>query len=241
MAQLDKYDLNFSVNRLPKKLFEIMKRVEWYGKIFVGGGFIRGIIAGEKINDVDLFVQSKEDAALLSGLLAEKPSDLVKTDNAYTIKGRLPIQIIHRWVFEKPEDVSMSFDFTVCCAVVFFDGKVWGSFCCDRFYIDLSARRLVYRSPERNEDAGGSMLRVLKYYQRGYRIPLDSLGAVVSRLINRIDYNSVQEAMKANQITKEEQVAKVITGLLREVDPNIDPNHFSHLPAMVEQEGLEYA
>lgn len=234
MIKLDTYDLNFCVNRLPKKLFDLMKSKEWSSKIFVGGGFIRGIIAGEKLNDVDVFAQSAGDTGLLSGLLAERPTDIIKTANAYTIKTKLPIQIIHRWLFEKPENVSDSFDFTVCCAVIFFDGTKWDSHCCDRFYIDLSSKRLVYRSPARNEDAGGSMLRVLKYYQRGYRIPLDSLGSVISRLVKNVDEESIVEGMRVNQVTREQQMAKVITGLLREVDPNIDPNHFSHLPSMEE-------
>jgi hypothetical protein len=36
------------------------------------------------------------------------------------------------------------------------------------------------------------------------------------------------------ELPYEQQMAKVITGLLREVDPNIDINHLSHLPAVEE-------
>ena len=50
-------------------------------------------------------------------------------------------------------------------------GGEYVGLCNIRFYPDLAARRLVYTSPLRNEDAGGSILRVLKFYQRGYRIP----------------------------------------------------------------------
>jgi hypothetical protein len=218
--QLDKFDLNFCVNRLPKKLVEVVKSSKQ--KLFIGGGYIRGVIAQEKINDINLFVSTAEDAAVFAGLLSHTPKDIYKTENAYTIRAPLPLQIIHRWVFDKPEDVSLSFDFTVCCAVIWFENDVWHSFCDDRFYTDLASKRLVYRSPARNEDAGGSLLRVLKYYQRGYRIPLDSLGAVIARLMS---------AVKMDVIDSEETMARVITGLLREVDPNIDPNHISHLPS----------
>jgi len=31
--------------------------------------------------------------------------------------------------------------------------------------------------------------------------------------------------------TPEQQWAKVLTGLLREIDPNVDPNHIYHLPS----------
>ena len=30
---------------------------------------------------------------------------------------------------------------------------------------------------------------------------------------------------------QEKQLAKVLTGLLREVDPNVDPEHIAHLPS----------
>ena len=98
-----------------------------------------------------------------------------------------------------------------------------------RFYEDLAAKRLRYTSPQRNEDAGGSMLRVLKFYQRGYRIPLNCLGAVVSRLVKGIDFDAVSGGTEA---TREKQIAKVISGLLREVDPNVDPEHIAHLPSI---------
>lgn len=228
--QLDKFDLKFCVQRLPKKVVDIMKDKAWEGKIFMGGGFIRGVIAQEKLNDVDLFAQNKEAANLLAGLLADNKSDIHITDNAITVRGKLPIQIITRWVFDKPEDVAKSFDFTVCCAVIFYWNGKWDSYCDDRFYVDMASRRLVYRSPDRNEDAGGSMLRVLKYYQRGYRIPLDSLGAIMARTIRDVDHDKVANG----ELPYEQQMAKVITGLLREVDPNIDINHLSHLPSVEE-------
>jgi hypothetical protein len=231
---LDRNDLNMVIRRLPKELVELLKQVKWKNKIFLGGGFIRGVIANEKINDIDLFCSNKEDANLFAGVLSKdkKGNDIIKTENAITLKGRTPIQIITRWLFEKPEDVALSFDFTVCCAVVWFDGEKWCSFTDDRFYIDLSSKRLVYRIPIINEDAGGSMLRVLKYYQRGYRIPLDSLGSVIARLMKGVELSLIRDGLK-----DEEQVGKVITGLLRVVDPNIDVNHDSHLPS--NQEDVE--
>jgi hypothetical protein len=91
----------------------------------------------------------------------------------------------------------------------------------------LAAKRLVYRSPIRNEDAGGSMLRVLKYYQKGYRIPLNSLGSVIARIVKAIDFEKVDAK-------NEFQVGKIVTGLLREVDPDIDPLHIAHLPSNIE-------
>jgi len=223
MDKLDYQDLKFALLRMPKNLIALMKSEEWHNSIYVGGGFIRSIIAREPINDIDLFVKTEKDAELLAYKLAAKKRDVHKTDNAYTIRGgNLPVQIIKRWLFQEPKAVSDSFDFTVCCAVIFYDGTSWDSYCDKRFYIDLASKRLIYRNPVRNEDAGGSLLRVLKYYQRGYRIPLDSLGAVIARLIKDIDTHE-------QPIKDEFGTAKIITGLLRVVDPAIDPFHEAHL------------
>ena len=73
------------------------------------------------------------------------------------------------------------------------------------------------------------MLRVLKFYQRGYRIPLDSLGAVIARLCQAVNWGKIE-----THGNTEAQLGKVLTGLLREVDPNIDPLHESHLPSTEE-------
>ena len=229
--ELDIHDLRWAVQRLPKNLKKIMQTKEWGKAIFVGGGYLRSIVGQEKINDVDVFVKSEKEAELLAYKLADDKKSVYKTDNAYTVRNSyIDIQIIHRWVFNEPQDVANSFDFSCCCAVVYCDVDqesekfLWGSYCDDRFYKDVAAKRLVYRNPVRNEDAGGSMLRVLKYYQKGYRIPLNSLADVVVRLLRPVDLDLIKN--------DEKQLSKVITGLLREVDPNIDPLHESHLPSL---------
>ena len=106
----------------------------------------------------------------------------------------------------------------------------------DDFYSDLAAKRLVYRAPQRNEDAGGSILRVLKFYQRGFRIPLDSLGAVIARLVNQIDPAAIEAGIHHGDDllgkTIEERWAHIITSKLHEVDPMVNPAYFSHLPSL---------
>lgn len=247
MSELQRHDLKFALLRAPRKLLELMKSSEWAGKVFIGGGYLRSIVSGEPINDVDVFVNTAQDAKKLSDLLAiekyPKPGHRVfKSDNAYTVRGMGPaVQIIHRWVFNRGEDAANSFDFTICCAMFWWGQEIkgvtparWLSYCDDRFYPDLAAKRLVYRKPVRNEDAGGSMLRVLKYYQKGYRIPLDSLSAVIARLMTGYTITHKDYDHKLD----EENVAKVVCGLLREVDPDIDPNHIAHLPADNSEETL---
>lgn len=222
-STLNSHDVYWCVRRLPKSVFDLMKKHRQL--VTLAGGYVRSCIAHEDINDIDLFTSSKDMAGVLAKQLAGdgKPFE---TDNAFTVKPKpgLPVQFIHRWTFAKPQDVVPSFDFTVALAALWWAGERWESLCDERFYTDLAAKRLVYCSPARNEDAGGSILRVLKFYQRGYRIPLDSLGAVISRLVMGVD----EQKLYHKDVPREQMLSKVLTGLLREVDPLIDPNHFAH-------------
>lgn len=228
MCQIEllKEDLYWCVQRLPKDVKALLK--DRGNQLFIAGGFIRACIANEKPSDIDIFSQDKVSAELFATVLKGKLYQFLETDNAFTVygKGRLSVQFIHKWTFEKPSDVIPSFDFTIAKAVIWCDGKKWHSLCDERFYQDLAAKRLIYCSPTRIEEAGGSILRVLKFYQRGYRIPLESLGAVIARIMTGVDFE---------RATTESEWALALSGLLREVDPLIDPNHISHLPEITEE------
>ena len=222
MQKLMWHDLQWCLRRCPAPLLEILKRNP--AQVFVAGGMIRSCVTNEPINDIDVFAPSKHASKLFARELADPSHEIIETENAYTVKGlRLSVQFIHRWTFTKPEEAIDSFDFTIAMAAFWFDDG-WKSIVGDRFYADLAGHRLIYRSPKRNEDAGGSLLRVLKFYQRGYRIPLDSLGAVVARLMQGVEFDKLNPK-------HEPMLAKVITGLLREVDPLVDAEHIAHLPA----------
>lgn len=214
MAFLHSYDLQRLTNLLPKKLVEAMKN-ETLPVIYVGGGCIRSVVTGEPVNDIDIFTSSLAAADTLVTYLQED-FETVVTDNATTIKAPLPLQIIHRWTFENVERVVDSFDFTVCCAAIVYNRtmKKFESYTHPDFYADLAAKRLTYLQPIRNEDAGGSIIRVLKYYQKGYRISLQSLAHVIARLVKGIDVNRIENGLK-----DEREVGLIINGLLKEVDP----------------------
>jgi hypothetical protein len=235
MNELSDYDLLLAVRKLPRVLVELMKK--YPGRIFVAGGYLRSVITSEQINDIDVFTDTPELARACAGWVAdEHKKKMIETNNAFTIYTRPhPIQFIHRWTFSRPWECVQSFDFTIARAAIWWASTgtlvdyaaktetpqgAWCSTCDDEFYQDLAARRLVYCSPVRIEEAGGSLLRVLKFYQRGYRIPMDSLGAVLARIVSGIKEFSTAD---------EQWTATVITGLLREVDPLIDPDHISHL------------
>jgi len=231
MDELLHEDLTWAVRCMPRRVKSVMQK---HGSsVFIAGGYIRARVAGETPSDVDLFVSSKPKAREVALAIADGNEKAVhETPNALTIKGTgLTAQVIHRWVFSNPEECTKSFDFTIVQAAIWYEpqgnnGKgLWRSICSPRFYQDLAARRLVYTKPERNEDAGGSTLRILKYYQRGYRIPLDSMGAVLARLCMAVRWDGIVD---------EEDAAGIITGLLREVDPAIDPTHAAHMPSSTE-------
>ena len=219
---LNKQDLHFCVKRLPKRLKGLIEKEEKI--IIIAGGYIRSIITGETISDIDVFAGDKKTSEVFARKLINNKNDLYITDNAITIKNLyIPVQFIHRWVYDNPLNVIKSFDFSICQAAIWYDKKEkkWSSQCSNNFYQDLAAKRLVYLSPDRNEDTGGSLLRVLKYYQRGYRIPLDSFGAVLARLFESIEWNSGMA---------EQNIATLITGLLLEVDPAGFIDNNAYLP-----------
>lgn len=244
MTSLNVHDLQFALRRLPRKLRVLMQEEEFRGNVFVGGGFLRSVVSGEEISDIDVFSPSPAFGRQLAYLLVKRQfgyqlplnatqdqtdafykRNIYETANALTLTKFNPvIQIIHRWSFSNPLDIINSFDFSVCCAAIGVDstGKFYG-LTHDRFYPDLAAKRLVYLSPKREEEPGGSMLRVLKYYQKGYRMPLDSLAAVIARISLAVEWNKIGK--------DEERAATIITALLRTVDPLVDLTHEAHLPA----------
>lgn len=233
LTSLNQRDLNWVVRRLPRYVREFLeKHGRRDSRAMLAGGFIRAAVANEEISDIDLFSPSAQRAedwakALALDIPGTTKTRIVRTKNAITLcDRRLPVQFIHRWTYDSPEALVNSFDFTIARATVWFDEplKQWKSLCDEDFYADLAAKRLVYRAPVRDEDAGGSMLRVLKFYQRGYRIPMDALAGVIHRLVR----NYSPSRGDAKGIDYEQWIA----ARLFEVDPLIDLTHAAHLPAI---------
>ena len=210
-------DLNYIVNRLPTDVRKLMKK----GNIYLAGGFIRSCIANEQVNDIDLWGADAEQLKVTAQLFAgERKVRCMMTDNACTIltPNRTPVQFITRWTFNDPVVLAESFDYSIASAVVWYEpgvagiGGQWKSHCHEHFYADLAAKRLRYLHPVRNEDAGGSMLRMTKFLARGYRIAPESLAGLIARMnagIRRDDFLQKDEGYQA----------MVYAGLLREVDP----------------------
>ncbi len=247
------HDLQTCLRRAPVPLLAACKK--FGNSLIVAGGYIRACASNEIVNDADCFAPSKDTAREIALYLASCNGEkfpVHETPNAFTILSyRIPIQIIHRWVFNDITTCIESFDFTISRAGFWWkpspavpftnpdqtvtmveQGGDWCGVVDSHFYQDLAAKRLIYCAPVRNEDAGGSLLRVLKYYQRGYRIPLDSYAAVISRLMMGVRTSYIEAHDEANwQVPVELKLTGEITRLLREVDPEIDPKHIAHLPS----------
>jgi hypothetical protein len=215
-------DLRFVVSRIPRDVRQLMEKWD----LSLGGGFIRELISGGEVKDIDLF---GSDKAKLRAALEELRHSrealkgdrcrIHQSDNADTLftQGKMPVQVIHRWTYDAHAKVAESFDFTVCSAVLWLNsgnGAEWTSCIHMDFYRDLAAKRLVSTHPVRNEDAGGSMLRIIKFVKRGYNIQMPSLGGVIARLTMDARFDS-------SIMSDETGRTKVLTGLLREVDPLI--------------------
>lgn len=223
MDRLTETDLHFVVRRIPKHVRALLEeRPNW---LLLAGGFIRDTIAGIPAKDLDLLGRDKLGLKGSADRLAniyrgDGPAKVIvhETDNALTVIAppRMPVQFITRWTFDEAESCMRSFDFTVCQAVIWRTGLGWASACSEHFYSDLAARRLRYTFPVRQEDAGGSMMRVRKFLARGWNIQADSLGGVIARIADKVQWEKINRLTGAE---REKELAGVIGGLLREVDP----------------------
>lgn len=242
--------LTWCVRQLPKTLRSVLESGN-FPRVLVAGGFCRSVVSGEEPNDVDVWVPNVAAIGPLTCALGVQPKDemtqemmvkVVSTDNATTLRDFDPvIQIIRRWTFSSPEDCLRSFDFTIAKAAIWFGSsdpeglaasdQKWHSLCDPRFYPDLAAKRLIYTSPQREEDEGGSMLRMLKFYNRGFQAPLSTIAAVIARAAKNIGVaNSVQSRMAGHGSTfSEGEAAQLIESRLRVIDPADDPRDEGHL------------
>ncbi len=209
-------DLHHVLARLPRDIINLLRKRP---ELMLGGGFIRSTIAGEHVNDIDLFGPSRDVLELIAKSFAiDREARFHSTDNAFTVltPGRQPVQFIHRWTYADAATLLSEFDFTIAQCVIWWapapDNRgEWRSLISEHFYPDLASKRLRYLSPERNEDAGGSLLRARKFLARGYHIEAHSLAKVVARLVKGV--------RDPGRFDDEQWLGSVLTGLLREVDP----------------------
>jgi hypothetical protein len=231
MRDLTYRDGQWVCQRLPGNLRVILE-FDFPG-VVVAGGFVRDVISRDTPTDIDLFIPRDFDTERLSKKIVERfrlnQEDVHTTPNAWTFRTRpLVIQMIHRWRFDDIDSCLASFDFTISQAgIVYVKNHGWKSRCSDAFYEDLASRRLIYTSPAREEEPGGSFLRLLKFYSRGYRAPLESSADLLGRLMYKTleafpfigKCEEGHPAVLDSTVASESSMSHHIRGLLVNVDP----------------------
>lgn len=191
-----------AVEKLPEFVVGILKQ---YGKdVIVAGGFLRSIAQNEEIHDVDLFVTGKELAEKIGEELKVTNHKLRTTPKSYYVKTDPIVQVIHKFVYPTVEELIESFDFTIACAAIWWDKdkNTWDSYCLgtefynETYYWDLEGKALVFRYPDREDDAMSGVLRMLKFAKMGYHIPKETVAGVVGRAFSKLPLTGIEEDKK---------------------------------------------
>lgn len=153
-----------------KELQQIEQAAAYFrpANAFIAGGALTSAFTGQPINDVDFYFKSKE--AFMEAV-AHAYSDglwcVAATDRAVTfISNTDVIQLMHFDFFETAEAIFDAFDYTVCMAAYDMDKKEF--IFSENFMKHAAQRHLSFHSGTRYPY--GSLLRVLKYQDRGYKI-----------------------------------------------------------------------
>lgn len=161
---------------------------------FIAGGAITSVFTGQPINDVDFYFKSKEDFIIAVGqAYDERFWCLAATDRAVTFaNGDGIIQLMHFDFFSNANDVFDAFDFTVCMGAYDLDAKEFVFQ--DNFFKHAAQRHLNFHSGTRYPY--GSLLRVLKYQDRGYRINRGDL-LRIGLSLQKVEINSWDDLANA--------------------------------------------
>lgn len=183
VSTLRAVDVERCIEQLPSAVRDALVRHP--EGLVLAGGFVRDVVTGDGVRDIDLFASDEALAVTVANELAVKMGvGMHSGSNLFTLASSPPVQVSFCMPFDCPVEVVEKFDFTVCRASLWHDCGVWKSKVDPRFYPDAAARRLRYCSPDRLEDRpGASLVRILKFYERGYRVSLTSLGRAVARLV----------------------------------------------------------
>lgn len=176
-------------------------------KCVLAGGAITSLFTGKEVNDLDLYVTTKEALGrILSEAYGHSDMDYLgmyelhvkfATERSILMKEsrkEIPLQLIHYKVHENVESIFNSFDFTVCMGA--FDFATEEFVFHKDFFLDNSRRRLSFN---KNTDFPVvSLLRTNKYKTKGYDISKSELLRVAFTIANK-DYNSWEDVISECQ------------------------------------------
>lgn len=183
-TELTAQEIERVMARLPLEVARLLMNAN--GGLVLAGGCIRDVLDNKEPKDIDLFACNKISAEYAHTHLRKRAfKESVVTKNAFTVFGATPLdpcmQIIFSQPFQAPYEVMETFDFEVCKASIWYDAIQtynWASRISPRFREDLRDHRLTY-CPKKPIDGGDSLLRVLKFYSRGYEINYLSLAQIM--------------------------------------------------------------
>jgi hypothetical protein len=174
---------------LPEDVTKLLQHIG--SGICVAGGFCRDAFLGERPKDVDIFGTSEEvvrEAIDWFGWNAKEYENGAKTANSVTFKPRYdhevqPVQFVERCFYPTHEELIESFDWSVCQCAVFYShlSEKFEGICTKGFGSDIQAGTLHYTAPERDEDPGASILRMVKLTHRGFKPTEESIARCLGR------------------------------------------------------------
>jgi hypothetical protein len=224
LIPLTKDDMARIVSQLPDKVERLMKK--YPNMIRIGGGMPRSVLDDDDIKDIDVFVSAYLNPKRIALELMDASDEIRMTENALTIvsdsRSIPPIQVIQRWQYNTIDQLLEAFDFTIAQIAFSYDDILgfYGT-CSEAFRDDLEAQRLTYLSPVRDEAPGGSLLRVLKFSRRGYRINVAEYAKVITRMLRDVDWEEILRKYPQSSVPFDDEVCRIIESRLFEVDPNV--------------------
>jgi hypothetical protein len=180
--------------------------------ICVAGGFCRDAFLGGSPMDVDIFGTS--EAAIVEaidwfGWNAKEYQQGMQTANSVSFKPSYdhevqPVQFVERCFYPTHEGLIESFDWSVCqCAVYWTSEEKFEAICTNAFGEDIQAGELHYTAPERDEDPGASVLRMIKLTSRGFKPTEDSIARCVGRFATELIFGDRKVEERYYQKAKE--------------------------------------
>jgi hypothetical protein len=188
IMRLHKDMVKMVVDKLPVELKNLCEY--WGNPIIIAGGFVRDVITGASGKDIDIFGVGAGVMAAASYDFNEAGYELRINANSYTYtkKDSIPIQFITRCYYENHEELINSFDWSICQAGVYFDSLAneWRGICSEQFWEDVLSNTMHYTAPDRDEDPGASVLRMMRFAERGYHVPEEDVAKCIGRMVAEI-------------------------------------------------------
>ena len=164
---------------LKQAIKDTLGDVYWLKYVYIAGGAVRSVFAGEPIRDLDLYFY---DYPLKIDLPEKKFEIIIQTETADTWRntenGKI-FQIIKKF-YGRPEDIMKKFDFTISMGA--YLPRVDEFILDDRFLYHLAERRLVFNIE--TDYPISSVWRMKRFLSKGYRIGAVDLITLCLRVHN---------------------------------------------------------